>query len=87
MAYNKYQKVKYGLMPESYHEGDKKWINEQLGYLVEDDRKKVCKAYSKAFIEASEKEPVYHKKDGAGRFAANTRLRVFIEKRFAVFNK
>ena len=87
MAYNKYAKVKYGLMPESYHEGDKKWINEQLGYLSKADRERVCAAYSKAFIAAAEREPVDHKKDGAGRFAANTRLRVFIENRFAVFNK
>ena len=87
MAYNKYQKQKLGTLPVDRHATDTKWIDEQLGYLDQDAREKVCRAYSKAFREAAEKEPVDHKKDGAGRFAANTRLRVFIEKRFAVFNK
>lgn len=87
MAQNKFQKQKIGLLPHPHYVADTEWINHQLGYLGEDEREKICKAYSKVFREASDKEPIEHKKTGAGRFAANTRLRIFIKKRFAVFNR
>jgi hypothetical protein len=50
-------------------------------------RSQVCDAYAKAYREAWEIEPAPHKKHNKARFAANTRLRVFIGKRFAVFNR
>lgn len=84
MAYNQ---PKIGILPVDRCPADSKWINTQLGYLNDEDRKKVCNAYSKAFREAAEKEPLEHKQVNKGRFAANTRLRLFIEKRFRVFNK
>ena len=77
MAYNNW---KVGLLPEDRHVSDTKWIAEQLGYLNDIDREKVCDAYSKVFREAEAE------KEGSGRFTANTRLRLFIKKRFAVFN-
>ena len=84
MAYNQ-QKI--GILPVDRCPADSKWINTQLGYLNDEDRKKVCNAYSKVFREASAEEPLEHKQVNKGRFAANTRLRLFIEKRFKVFNK
>lgn len=84
MAYNQ---PKIGILPVDRCQADSKWINEKLGYLNDEDRKKVCNAYSKAFREGAALEPIEHKKEGAGRFAANTRLRLFIEKRFRVFNR
>lgn len=74
-------------MPERYYEADRQWIAQQLGYLNTDDREKVCKAYSKVFVQAVESEPLEQKKTNAGRYAANTRLRIYMAKRFAVFNK
>lgn len=84
MAYNQ---SKIGILPTERCPADSKWINEKLGYLNDEDRGKVCNAYSKAFREAADRQPADHRKEGAGRFAANSRLRIFIEKRFAVFNK
>lgn len=87
MAFNKFQKTKIGTLPHSRYVADVDWLNQQLGYLNEEERIKICEAYSKVFREASAKEPLEHKQTNAGRFAANTRLRIFIKKRFAVFNK
>ena len=82
-----YYKPKIGILPTDRCPADSQWINEKLGYLNDEDRKKVCNAYSKAFREAAALQPIEHRKEGAGRKAANTRLRIFIEKRFAIFNK
>ncbi len=87
MAQNTFTKPKLGLLPHARYNADTEWINQQLGYLTEDEREKICDAYSKAFREAELNEKVEHKKVNAGRFAANSRLRFFIKKRFAVFNK
>lgn len=81
---------KTGLMPKFYFPHDKKSIAQKLltiESLGAGMREKVCDAYAKAYREAWEAEPLGHRKDGKARFAANTRLRVFIEKRFAVFNR
>ena len=85
MAYQK--KPIRGEMPVERYPEDDEWINRQLGYLNEEDRSKVCRAYSKVFVDTKSLEPIEHKKTNAGRYAANTRLRIFIEKRLAVFNK
>lgn len=82
-----FQKQKVGLLPAARYVADVDWLHSQLGYLNEDDRVTICEAYSKVFREAVANEPLEHKQTNAGRFAANTRLRVFIKKRFAVFNK
>jgi len=79
-----------GRMPRYYFPHDKKSIAEKL-FRIESlgagMRDKVCDAYAKAYQEAWNAEPLGHRKDGKARFAANTRLRIFIEKRFAVFNR
>jgi hypothetical protein len=82
-----HKKSRLGLLPFDRYPADNEWISEKLAYLNDDDRLKVCKAYSKAYREALEGEPLERKKINQGRFAANTRLRIFIKKRFAVFNK
>lgn len=82
-----FQKQKIGALPHDRYVADVEWLNQQLGYLNEEERETVCKAYSKVFREAVTNQPLEHKQINAGRFAANTRLRIFIKKRFAVFNK
>ncbi len=86
MAYNKPPRIT-GEMPEHCHEDDRPWIFSKLATLVEDERFKVCAAYSKAFLLAHDNEPLSHRKTGRARFAANNRLRVYIGKKFAVFNR
>lgn len=82
-----YKPKKIGILPHARYDADVEWLNQQLGYLNEEERETVCKAYSSVFREAVLSETIEHKQANAGRFAANTRLRIFIKKRFAVFNK
>ena len=76
-----------GQMPRYHHPDDAKIISARLGMLDPALRSQVCDAYAKAYREAWEAEPLSYRKHGKARFAANTRLRVFIGKRFAVFNR
>lgn len=78
---------RWGQMPAHYFPDDAKVISARLGMLDPALRSQVCAAYAKAYREAWEAEPVSYRKVGKARFAANTRLRVFIGKRFAVFNR
>ena len=78
---------RWGQMPRHYHPDDAQWMSAKLGTLDSSLRAEVCSAYAKAYLEAWKGEVVDHKRHGAARFAANTRLRVFIGKRFAVFNR
>ena len=74
-------------MPESCHADDRQWIFSKLSALHQGERMKVCSAYTKAFNLAHDNEPLSHRKTGRARFAANNRLRVYIAKKFAVFNR
>jgi len=78
---------RWGQMPAYYHPDDAKIISARLGMLDPALRSQVCDAYARAYREAWESEPLSYRKHGKARFAANTRLRVFIGKRFAVFNR
>jgi uncharacterized membrane protein len=68
------------------YETDKKWINEQLEKLPRELRKKITYKYNQAFNAAHNKEPIEHKKVEAGRFAANTKLRIYMNKINSVNN-
>ncbi len=85
MAY--YQQQKLGDLPKHHHKDDQRWLNEKLDYLDEDTRKKVCSSYSQVYRDAEHAEQNENKKSNRARFAANSRLRIFIKKRFAVFNR
>ena len=74
-------KSKLGLLPWDRCPADSQWISDKLACLNDDDRAKVCRAYSKAFRDAVDNEPLERKKINQGRFTANTRLRLFINKR------
>lgn len=74
-------------MPCYYYQDDAKIISARLGMLDPALRSQVCDAYAKAYREAWEAEPVPHKRHNKARFAANSRLRIFIAKRFAVFSR
>lgn len=63
------------------HEDDKAWVKKQIMKLdTTKMRQEVLIRYKEAFYSAYDAEPLPHKKDGAARFAANNRLRIFIEK-------
>ena len=76
-----YTTPKLGLLPLDRCPADSQWISEKLACLNYDDRAKICRAYSKAFRDAVDNEPLERKKINQGRFTANTRLRLFINKR------
>ena len=66
------------MLPANHHPHDAKWIASKLLELPHDLRGPVCAAYSAAHAEAYEAEPVEHKKDGAARRSANSRLLSFV---------
>lgn len=78
---------RWGEMPPHYHPEDAAWISAKLALLAPSLRTQVCAAYGKAYRETWEAEPVEHKQANRARFAANSRLRIFIGKRFATFDK
>ena len=82
-----YQKQKITLpMPAHYHPHDASWIDQRLAYCTDiKERLKVCQAYSDVYQAEHEKEPHKVRKDGKARRAANARLRLFIQKKFRVF--
>ena len=60
------------------HDHDKKWIDEQIGKLPTRLQQQVRQRYAEVYREAHNAEPVEHKKEGAARRAANTRLREYV---------
>ena len=78
---------RWGQMPRHYHPDDAPWMSAKLGTLDPSLLAEVCAAYAKAYLEAWEAEPLSYRKHGKARSSANIRLRVFIAKRFAVFNR
>jgi hypothetical protein len=62
------------------YETDKKWVNEQLRKLSPKSRIEITYKYNQCFNAAHNKEPIEHKKVEAGRFAANTKLRIYMKK-------
>lgn len=61
-----------------HHKDDKKWIDDQLKKLPGHLRGKAADAYSSVYAEAMSTEPEEHKKENAARFAANSRLRIYV---------
>lgn len=76
-----------GVMPANYFPHDAIWINEKLSLCSPVERVKVCAAYSIAYTEALDTEPREIRKENAGRRAANERLRIYIDKKVAIFNR
>ena len=68
------------MTPETVHKDDLKWVNQQLAQLPTAYRAKACAAYSKVWQEAHDAEQKLHCKENAGRFAANSRLREYVQK-------
>lgn len=63
---------------------DAKWIRQQLESIPQRYRQQAMDGYSDAYKSAYDAEPAEHRKENAARFAANTRLRKFIEKVLAM---
>lgn len=61
-----------------HHKDDKKWIDDQLKKLPGHLRAKASDSYSSVYAEAMSTEPEEHKKENAARFAANSRLRIYV---------
>lgn len=64
----------------SVHKHDVKWVQQQLNRLPMQYKQKARQGYEQAWKEAHDAEPVDHKKSNAARRAANTRLRLFVER-------
>lgn len=68
------------MLPERCHPYDKKWIEEQLKKLPPSALRRAIEGYEKVFTENYDSEPIEYKKMNKARFAANTRLRKYVEK-------
>ena len=66
------------MLPTHHHKDDAKWIAEQLRKLPGHLRGKAVDAYSKVYLAAINDEPEEHKKENEARFAANSRLRIYV---------
>lgn len=76
------------MLPTYHHPHDEKWLNQKLSACRNNvERAKICKAYSDCYKAAYDNEPVEQKKDGKARFAANCRLRIYIAKKYRVFDR
>jgi hypothetical protein len=62
------------------HPHDKAWVSAQLMRLPVELRERVADLYEAEYQQHYNAEPVEHRKDGAARWAANTRLREFVTK-------
>lgn len=81
MAYGK-PKIT-GAMPYKYCADDAQWIDAQLSMLPPGMRVQVAMSYAKAYVQEEQLHDVEYQKTGAARFAANTRLRKFVNKKIA----
>lgn len=67
-------------LPKNTHPHDENWIISQIQQLPAHLRPAAIKGYEKVFSENYDSEPTEHKKMNKARFAANTRLREYVEK-------
>lgn len=61
------------------HQHDRKWFDEQIARLPMRLREPARIHYRRVYEDAYNAEPVGHKKENKARFAANTRLRIYVE--------
>lgn len=66
------------MLPKA-HQHDIKWIREQLSKLPVASQQVARDGYERVFTESYHAEPNEMRKENAARFAANTRLRQFVE--------
>lgn len=63
---------------------DARWIKQQLERIPQRYRQQAMDGYSEAYQSAHDAEPAIHRKENAARFAANTRLRKYVDKVLAL---
>ena len=68
------------MLPERYHPSDKKWLEMQLKKLPPFALRKAIEGYEKVFTESYDSELIKYRKMNVARYAANSRLRKYIEK-------
>ena len=66
------------MLPTHHHKDDAKWIKDQLRKLPNHLTSNAMEAYSGVYLAAINAEPEEHKKENAARFAANSRLRIYV---------
>lgn len=70
----------YIALPASFTREDGPWIREKLATLPAGVRERITQAYSQAWQEAFDAEPVSFRQQNAARRAANRRLREFCKR-------
>lgn len=67
-------------VPTCAHKDDKEWLESQLMRLSAGSRQKAMDAYTRVFNDAYAAEINELKKENAARYAANVRLRSYIDR-------
>ena len=67
-------------LPETTHEQDKEWVSDKLNTLTPTMRTRAVIGYDSVFNETLANTPIEHQKLNRARYAANTRLRLFIDR-------
>lgn len=68
------------MLPNRHHPDDAKWLEHQLNLLNVELALIVCKKYSAEYQRVYDETEAAHRKDNAARFAANSKLRLFVDK-------
>lgn len=68
------------VMPTAFAREDRLWIQEQLSQLPVGLREKIATAYTQAYREVFDAEPVSFRQENAARRIANKRLREFCKR-------
>lgn len=68
------------IFPREFHHHDREWIKDQLRRLPIELKRRAVDGYDTVWQEAWHAEPVTHKRENKARFAANTRLRKYVER-------
>ncbi len=68
------------MLPDEHDKDDEQWIERQLRNIPQHLRKKACEGYTEVYRAAYNAAPTDLRRPGAARFAANTRLREYVEK-------
>lgn len=68
------------MLPKNYARDDASWLLQQMMRLQPQYRIKARDGYDTVWQQAWHAEPVSHKRENKARFAANTRLRKYVER-------
>ena len=68
------------IFPREHHQHDREWIKDQLSRLPIELKRVAVNGYDTAWQQTWHAEPTPHMRENKARFAANTRLRKYVDR-------